>query len=727
MAKPSKKKSAKKPAAKAKPAAATDPGTALETAQPFKWLERKDLIPLGIVLVVAFALRVVFFYLNKSNNPVFFYPIMDALYHHEWAEEILTGSYRADDVYFRAPLYPYLVAFLYKISGSSLAFVVFVQHLIGTLTAGFVYLLSRELFSKRVSLLAGLLGALYWPLVYFEGDLLIVTTIIFLNTLTFLFLVKSVRNNSLPLLIAAGLVLGLSAVARPSVLIVFPVIPLVLYLNRQGSSAQSRVGWLARSAIMLAATLVVISPVMIRNYVVGRSVVPIAASGGVNFWIGNNPVSDGSTAIVPGTRADWWGGYHDAIAIAERDEGRKLNLAGVSNYFFKRGINWITGNPGDATSHFLKKLRIFWAGPERANNKFLYFFWNLAGMKYVPLPGFWFIAPLALLGGVLQWRRRRELSLLYLFILIYMAGVVAFFVNARFRLPIVPYLVIFAAYAILYLITVFKQKDFRLIKAIAILAGAVIIVNEDYLTFNKIRSYSTAFSHSTLGNAYMKMNRKEKALEHYVRAWELHESAPTEAYKLISRDIDYNMGLLLWEKGLCTRAIEALRRVGSSPNPEHRTDEYAQNALDYLGDCLLRKGEVDKAFTTYQEFMRINPGDARAVTGLAKCVARTGNLEEAESMLISVTNSSGNVHVPAYVALAEIQRGMGKIDEAIGTYGVVTRFYGFERDAYVALAEIYQEAGDIDSAIRTLEKAVPYFPPGDATIRGWINRLRNLR
>ena len=31
-------------------------------------------------------------------------------------------------------------------------------------------------------------------------------------------------------------------------------------------------------------------------------------------------------AIVPGTRADWWGGYHDSVRMAEEAEGRALAL-----------------------------------------------------------------------------------------------------------------------------------------------------------------------------------------------------------------------------------------------------------------------------------------------------------------------------------------------------------------------------------------------------------------
>jgi len=51
-------------------------------------------------------------------------------------------------------------------------------------------------------------------------------------------------------------------------------------------------------ALLFAAGLVLpIIPVTLHNALVGHDFVPIASQGGVNFYIGNNPVADGYTAI----------------------------------------------------------------------------------------------------------------------------------------------------------------------------------------------------------------------------------------------------------------------------------------------------------------------------------------------------------------------------------------------------------------------------------------------
>ena len=51
------------------------------------------------------------------------------------------------------------------------------------------------------------------------------------------------------------------------------------------------------------AVLIFIIPVTVRNYVVDRDLVLISYKSGIAFYIGNNPLSDGMTAIVPGTNS----------------------------------------------------------------------------------------------------------------------------------------------------------------------------------------------------------------------------------------------------------------------------------------------------------------------------------------------------------------------------------------------------------------------------------------
>ncbi len=695
----------------------------LEKSQTFSTQNRQDWIQLAVVVAAAFLLRLLFFYLNHKNNPAFNFPIMDSLYHHEWAKDIVSGDFWGNEIFFRGPLYPYSLALLYKLSGSSISFAVLCQHILGSFSCGLTYLLAREYFTRHISLLSGLFAALYWTFIFFEGELLIVTHAIFLDLLCLFLLARSIKRRSFFYMIAGGFVLGLSAIARPSILAFVPVIPIVYYLNRDAGKGGRRrffSNWAGRSSIVIASALIVILPVLVRNYIVGKAIVPIASSGGVNFYIGNNPTSDGRTAIVPGTKAPWWGGNDEAIAIAERNVGKKLNPAEVSSYYFHRGLDFFVSHPGQAAKLLLKKFQMFWSAEERSNDKFIYFFWSLAGMRRAPLPGFWLIAPLAVLGGVLLWRRKRELSLLYLFFLAYMLSVVVFFVNARFRLPVVPIMIVFASYAVLNLINTVRMNRRRLLKSILILLPAVFFVNFEYPSFLKSRGKHNTISYYTLGSAYLQMGRSDDAIAQYEIARNNFKKFPTPSYALVSHDVNCKLGTLYWQKNDCDKTIEVLNNVRGN-------DEKTLIVRGFLGECYLKKNQLTNAYNVFTDILKVRPTDAPALTGLAQVYDAVGKLEEAESILESVLNRSGETYLPAYPLLAGIQHKLGKLDAAVQSYSKTAQFRGFERDAYLALSDIYIEKGDPDNALRMLERARRYFPPNDSTVEKRIAAIRDKR
>jgi tetratricopeptide (TPR) repeat protein len=213
------------------------------------------------------------------------------------------------------------------------------------------------------------------------------------------------------------------------------------------------------------------------------------------------------------------------------------------------------------------------------------------------------------------------------------------------------------------------------------------------------------------------MGLGETALDHFQTARRINREEPTPAYQLIARVVNYNLGVLLWERGLCSRAIEVLQQVSG-------TDSAALTALDHLGDCYLKRNEVQKAAAAYNRIRQIDPNDVRGVTGMARCQALAGNLEDAKRMLEAIIDPTQSVYPPAYMALGEVQFAMGDIDAAIESFKAVSKYTGYEKDALMRLAEMYRRKGDIDAAIETLQIARNYFPPGDVTVPQLIRQLQ---
>jgi predicted membrane-bound mannosyltransferase len=289
----------------------------------------KDGVLFAAIVLSAFALRLTYV-LQLRSSPLFDRPQMDERYHDQWAQAIATGETFVEGPYFRVPLYPAFLAAVYEVFGHDYLAPRIVQALLGALSCGLLFLIGRNVFGRAVGAVAGFAAASYWTLIYFDGELLIPSLIVFLDLLLIWSLLRAARAPAKLTYGLAGVVLGLSAIARPNILLFGPAVVIWLVVVRRRELKRG----LLHVACVTSGCLLVILPVTIRNYVVGDDLVLIASQSGVNFYIGNNPRSDGHTAIVPGTPGDWWGSYYATIERAERALGRKLKASEVSRYYY---------------------------------------------------------------------------------------------------------------------------------------------------------------------------------------------------------------------------------------------------------------------------------------------------------------------------------------------------------------------------------------------------------
>ena len=417
----------------------------------------------GLALL-ALTLRVVHVFSMRAS-PLFEQPIMDARFHVEWARAMASGESFLPGPFFRAPLYIMFLAAMRTLAGEGLLLPRLIQAGFGALTTVLTYRIGRRAFDQRVGILAGLAAATYWVLIYFDGELLIPTLIVPLDLAAILLALRLREERCLRTSLATGLLWGLSAIARPNVLLFMPFLALWLLFAKR-----------LRCALALAVgVLLPILPVTTYNLVVGGEFVLISSQAGVNFWIGNNPQSDGSTAIVPGTRGGWWEGYYDSIALAEREQGRELKAAEVSRHYSSKAWSFLLSEPQRSIPLLWKKFSLFWKDWELGNNQEVRFFCRRFSpvARYSPL-GFGLLASLGLLGFVLAARRWRKLFPLWAFLPVYTASVVAFFINSRFRVPLLPVLMIFGAHACVWILERARDKDWRRLlpaAAIALIVG----------------------------------------------------------------------------------------------------------------------------------------------------------------------------------------------------------------------------------------------------------------
>lgn len=409
------------------------------TASSSRTLDRAARWGLGLA-ALAWALRA-WHVFGTAAGPWFEDPPLDMGYHLEWARTVAAGeTFRPGEPFFRAPLYPWFLAGLLRLTGGALLPALLLQAGLGAATAWLTFDLGRRTFGAREGLAAAAAVACGWLLIDFDAQLLVEPLLAPLILAGLVALAPRTGELTARRAAVAGVLFGLAAITRPNVLLVMPGLALWVFLRRR------------RLLPVLALTLGTLAPILpltAYNRVACGDTVLIASQGGVNFWIGNNPTSDGRTAVAPGTRAGWWEGYHDTIAQAEAAEGRALRPSEVSQHYTRRALAWAREEPLAFLAHLGLKLRLILAGMELGNNVEPRYT-ALAHSPWLvlsPVHSVWLV-PLGLLGAVCAWPRRKALAPLYIFLVGYGLSVVLFFVNARFRAPMLPVGALFAAHGV---------------------------------------------------------------------------------------------------------------------------------------------------------------------------------------------------------------------------------------------------------------------------------------
>jgi tetratricopeptide (TPR) repeat protein len=608
---------------------------------------RAEAVVLGFALLVR-----LWHWVGILGDPLAANLRMDPQYHDQWARAIAGGDLTFDGPFFRAPLYAYFLGGIYAAWGAvtggvagapgvgagaaagaagsiagSIAAARLIQLVLGLGTAFFVMRIGKRTFGERAGLIAGGLWGVYPIALRYEGDLLVEGLFIFLTMAALLQYLRCSTGNNGRGWFGAGTLFGLAVITRPNLLAFVVLLPVLDWLarSREGSSptvpgkAPGRGSSAAKVWAAFALGLVLpILPVTAHNLIVGRDRVPIASQGGVNFWIGNNPKSDGFTAIVPGTRATWWGGHDDARALAEQAVGRKLKASEVSDYWFDAGWSFIRTEPAAAVRLGLRKLFLCFWGAEISNNEHIYFLRHYSWPMRLTLWHLWIffpfgiLAPMALVGIGVLWRRRAPGStVLAGYVAIYAASVVAFFVCARFRLPVVPILLLFAAGGALAVARARPTTRYALLAAVI---GLVLVLNADPYRVTPAVFGSQALSYLDLGVYRARRGEFDEAERLLRKAAKLDPGHPGPHAML---------GRMALERGQLEEA-EVELRFATRGDPVLFRDIVTQAQRD-LGRLAIERGWFDRARTVYELSLTLDPESAQAHAGAGIAAAALGD------------------------------------------------------------------------------------------------------
>ncbi len=188
------------------------------------------------------------------------------------------------------PGYQTFIFSVYFLIGRSLFAVRVIQAMAGALAGGLLFLLGRKTVGRTAALLAAAVFIVYGPALIHESLIIPTIPAIFFSLAALVWWVYLPGKNQLLSLLAGGIFLGISSLFSAANLL-FSFLVLCFYLPR---IEKGRGGMLKKLFAAGAGIVIIVLPFILRNFRPAQGFVPLTAHSGINFYIGNNPESDGT-------------------------------------------------------------------------------------------------------------------------------------------------------------------------------------------------------------------------------------------------------------------------------------------------------------------------------------------------------------------------------------------------------------------------------------------------
>jgi len=348
----------------------------------------------------------------------------------EWmanAISVATGNGYGDT--WRPPGFITFLGIIFFIFGKSVAAVRIANSILGAFTCVLVYLIAKKTFSNTAGKISSLLFAFYPYSVAYTGDVLSETFYTFLIAVSVLFILKCSELPNFKNIFIAGICMGITGLTKSTIMPFFLFACAWLWWRTKSFKVGFFVGIF---------TLVAIMPWTIRNHFYYKKVIPVSTMWRSFYGSAcDNAIIQESVGELDTPQPQ----EITAMAIpADYNEILKLPRMEQERVFKERSITWLKKNPG----------KFIWLIKKRAVH-----FWRLYPMqaykwqKYAAMATSGIYIPLCFVGILLSLKKNIEMSSLLIMLFVLFTLVHVFFVVVlRYRVPIDPYIIIFAAHTI---------------------------------------------------------------------------------------------------------------------------------------------------------------------------------------------------------------------------------------------------------------------------------------
>lgn len=362
---------------------------------------------------------------------------------------------------YQPPGYVAFMASVMWITGRSVLAVKIAQVLISTLSVLLVYAIGKAWFDRRHGLLAALFAALYPNFIAYSHYLWTETLFIFLILLAVWLLTRGPTGPNVKSAAAAGAVLGLAMLTRAAIVYFLPLLLIWLIVSMRD---RWRVGLVSGAALLGAAT-VVVAPWTVRNYRLHDAFVLIDTNGPFNLWRGNAPSTFRDRPKPPEAS---YAAPFDSLPLNPVGDQNALHLAVLAKKglaidrptdlqvaAFATEISWwyIRRDPAGFVRRAAVKMIDMWNPTSFLLRHFRFGAYGQVDHRTEALASWCAVVSylLAMLLGIVGWfcwwRDRR--AWLVLLLILFFCGIHAMaFGLTRFRLPLMPFVILLAAHAV---------------------------------------------------------------------------------------------------------------------------------------------------------------------------------------------------------------------------------------------------------------------------------------
>jgi 4-amino-4-deoxy-L-arabinose transferase-like glycosyltransferase len=476
---PARAPSSRPPTARAARPPAPPSPLAPDTAVVTPWSEiwRADGTAFVVVFLLGLAFRLTVL-VQTAGTPYMEVANIDSGSYQKWARELVANGWWPTRHFYQSPFYAYFLAILYEIFGDGPWAPRIVQIVLGSLTPVLVFGLGARLATRRAAWVAALLVALYGPIVLEEVTLSKTSplmTAAVASVAAYLRYGPGAHPGGLAL---AGAAMGVAVVGVAQWVLAFAALAAWLPWLAVPAARPRRLRGLAA---FVAAGVLVISPVVAWNSYHGGGLVLTSGGGGLNLFSGNNERATGLPASPPGLRDIPEYEEEDAKRLAEQAVGRPLSPAEVDRYWASRATRFMRDHFGEWLTVMRRKLTVVWNAYELSDN----YHYAFMRSEFLPALGFGVtlatLGPLALVGMVLPFWRRRALVAFHLAWVSYLATLLIYYVRGRYRLPLVPFLAVLAGMGVERIARAIEWRRWDHVGGLAAgLLAATLFVNHRY-------------------------------------------------------------------------------------------------------------------------------------------------------------------------------------------------------------------------------------------------------